>query len=789
MAKSNFFSEILQVISQNVIYNGRLAAVLFFALTACSDAPQTSVKNADTDLQLEAISILESRLKQLKPKNTSTSGIVPLIPSLISADDIQVDSCKDANGQLRNFNLFDLQISTINVENTEINRVITSLKTLSLTTLSAQDVTDASEMEAEVQKILDNTEEKPGFLGEGEPEDEKDVLIDAEIEKPQNRKTYTCEDLPVFFHSPIKNVENLPSTIQTSEDRDGSKFSLVNLKQSDFGTNKNILVFNHPSQKSKLRKIESVLSRSIDKSPVQVYIESMVLEVNEEGMRQLGVQFSSSTSKSEGGNVFTLGQENVVAPSSAGADFLSLAISRGADADIVSDLLNLKVKALVASGSAEVLSRPGVMTLDNRPAVIEVGEQKQYPVVSSTSFDGNVELSYDFEEVTPGILLQLRPRVSEKDDHVSMEIDVQIKALVSANDGIVSQDGQAIATKPGSSTRRVHTFARVPNNSPIIIGGLVSRSEDSTENRLPGTRKLGILKNLFGGERRSNQKKEVIIVITPHIITDEKSLGIHSPKDSDLFNDTGMNLFRDSYRLKDSDVFNLDSVYTTEKYKKYSRKALNAVQKNPALADQFPYSAFGSNGFPGSEAVVDKMLFEFSDRLGLGEKIQPGKIIVIGSDKTGSFEDVNRVRKIWDSFPKDGSRALKISFSEGKAADSPAGSSFGQVKIVPIEEAIRHQVNFKLRGKETVIYIKTEKDYSKIANAIATAELIKLNAAQSSLGISDIRVGRKLTLPAMEDRYYVLDQQAARILYSEEFYYSHMEQELAKAYKMLGDSK
>jgi len=468
---------------------------------------------------------------------------------------------------------------------------------------------------------------------------------------------------------------------------------------------------------------------------------------------------------------------------------LSLAISRGADADVVSELLNLKVKALVASGSAEVLSRPGVMTLDNRPAVIEVGEQKQYPVVSSNSFDGNVELSYDFEEVTPGILLQLRPRVSEKDNHVSMEIDVQIKALVSANDGIVSQDGQAIATKPGSSTRRVHTFARVPNNSPIIIGGLVSRSEDSTENRLPGTKRLGMLKNLFGGEKRSNQKKEVIIVITPHIITDEKGIGIHSPKDSDLFNDTGMNLFRDSYRLKDSDVFNLQSVYATEKYKKYSSKALSEIEKNPALAGQFPYSAFRNNGFPGSDAVVDKILFEFSDRLGLGEKIQPGKIIVIGSDKTGSFEDVQRVRKIWDSFPKDGSRALKISFSEGKAADSPAGSSFGQIKIVPIEEAIRHQVNFKLRGKETVIYIKTEKDYSKIANAIATAELINLNAAQSSLGISDIRVGRKLTLPAMEDRYYVLDQQAARILYSEEFYYSHMEKELAKAYQLLGDKK
>lgn len=787
MSKAYSFLKVLRVVPKTICGKGCFAVSFFCVLTACSSTSNIATRTADTDEQLQAISILEERLANLAPQTSKikTSGIVPLIPALASENDIKIAGCVDSDGRQREFNLFDLQISTINVENTEIKRVIASLKTLGLTTLSARDVTDASIIADELQATIDANDAESGFLGEPDPEEVEKPIPDTKKLGAGARKSYTCTDLPVFFHSPIKSVDNLPSTIQTSEERDGSRFSLVNLKQSDFGANNSILIFNHPSQKRKLRRIEGVLNQSLDKSPVQVYIESMVLEVNEEGMRQLGVQFSSSTPRMKGGgNAVTIGQENVVAPSSAGADFLSLAISRGADADIVSDLLNLKVKALVASGSAEVLSRPGVLTLDNRPAVIEVGEQKQYPIVSSTTFDGNVELSYDFEEVTPGILLQLRPRVSEKDNHVSMEIDVQIKALVSANDGIVSQDGQAIASKPGSSTRRVHTFARVPNNSPIIIGGLVSRSEDNTENRLPGTKKFGILKNLFGGEKRSNQKKEVIIVITPHIITDEKGLGIHSPKDSNLFNDAGMNLFRDSYRLKDSDIFNLERVYATDKYIKYSKIALDAIAEDPKLAKKFPYSAFTNNGFPGSEAVVDKMLFEFSDRLGLAENIKPEKIVFIASDKAGSFRDVERVRKIWESFPKDGTKAMKLSFFEKLG---PGGSSFGQISVVPIEEAIRYEVNFKALEDATVIYIKTEKDYRNIANAIATAELFTLNAAQAPLGIDDIRVGRKLTLPQMEEGYYVFDQKAARILYSDQFYYNHMEAQLKKAYRMLGD--
>ena len=125
-----------------------------------------------------------------------------------------------------------------------------------------------------------------------------------------------------------------------------------------------------------------------------------------------------------------------------------------------------------------------------------------------------------------------------------MQIDVQVKALVSGNDGEAFNDGTAddntpklVATKPGSSTRRVHTFAIVPNKTPIIIGGLVSKDIINTENKIPFFGDLPYIGRFFGATSEKVVKKELIIVITPHIIRNTLKPGIQTPKDTDMFDE------------------------------------------------------------------------------------------------------------------------------------------------------------------------------------------------------------------------------------------------------------
>ena len=162
---------------------------------------------------------------------------------------------------------------------------------------------------------------------------------------------------------------------------------------------------------------------------------------------------------------------------------------KGAGSVNPAQLLSAQIQALVAKGSAEILSRPSVITINNRPAVIEVSQQKQFAEVIVTQYTNSTATSATFHPVTPGILLQIRPRVSVANNEVAMEIDVQVKALVAALSGeAYNNEGKIIASKPGTSTRRVHTFALVPNKTPIIIGGLVQSNK-----RLPKTKSPGLV--------------------------------------------------------------------------------------------------------------------------------------------------------------------------------------------------------------------------------------------------------------------------------------------------------
>ena len=162
--------------------------------------------------------------------------------------------------------------------------------------------------------------------------------------------------------------------------------------------------------------------------------------------------------------------------------------------------------------------------------MIEVTEQKQFPTRKTSGTNNYLTTSFDFDEVSPGILLQIRPRISDAKNEVAMEIDVQVKALRTANDGTALNDSaQIVGTKPGSSTRRVHTFALVPNKTPIIIGGLVSKESEDISNKVPGLGDIPFIGGLFGADKTSSEKKEVIVVITPHIIRNNSNIGIQTP--------------------------------------------------------------------------------------------------------------------------------------------------------------------------------------------------------------------------------------------------------------------
>jgi general secretion pathway protein D len=738
-------------------------------------------------------------LKVEKPKKTSKKlpplfqeGTKPLLnqdPEAFTPAINGTDPCVNSEtGKEQRFLLADLKSELIPLSYSNMDRVVASLQVMGVKTIVAAIPTTAP--------YTVDTRGKATYLP-------APTQTTAEL-----RKDYSCSDLPIFYKPKSAPVNSLSQVLEGPGTRGqvtGSRFSFVDMKSADYGLNESLVVFYHPEGQKRLDNIKKNLNETFDASPVQIYIESMVLEVNESGFEELGVLYKSNKPKGFLGNEqskFQVGATAAQSPSAAetaaaSSAFFQALVEKGSGATSVQDLLSIQIAALVAKGSAEVLSRPSVIALNNRPAIIEVTEQKQFPIRSTSQYGtSTTNILYSFEEVTPGILLQIRPRVSDQKNEVSMEIDVQVKALVSANDGEAKNDSAVvIATKPGSSTRRVHTFAIVPNKTPIIIGGLVSRDTEDVTNKIPFLGSIPYLGKLFGAESSKREKKEVIVVITPHIIRDTKKPGIQTPKDTDMFDDTGMDLFHDSYRVRTEDVFDLGFVYKAEPFKKYRNYVVSRSSKDKAFARTKLAKSYVGEQFPGGDALVVRMIYDIVGKRKLENAVSGERIIVTEHAGDGKFEKVTFLKKAWEkakskSLPtKDGKSkqdfGLELKFS-GKEASSSVKPHVA-LRILPKAEIALLSETSKYDNKPNRIFIASEKDLKKIRKAIVVREILTLNRNEHIDGsLNEFHTGTKLVLPVIErTRHFLLDLDVATAYHQSKYYYPILEKSLRESFRSI----
>jgi len=251
--------------------------------------------------------------------------------------------------------------------------------------------------------------------------------------------------------------------------------------------------------------VRRLLDSFIDRPARQIFIEGMVLEISERGLTELGIDWTHLST---------------VAPLSASLGSLSVGTETTLDAtifdlseldDIFRDdfLLNWKttISALIRTGKAEILSRPSVLTLNNRQATIRVSSTE-----GMTGYAN--KLKFEFNYLSTGILLNIRPRINEAGTEVSMLIDTIVSAVV-PDEGLevrAADDPDLIlASAPTISTRRVQTYGRIRNNTPFIIGGLVARDKTSIQDKIPILGDLPWVGMAFRSTKIENLKREVIL--------------------------------------------------------------------------------------------------------------------------------------------------------------------------------------------------------------------------------------------------------------------------------------
>ena len=168
------------------------------------------------------------------------------------------------------------------------------------------------------------------------------------------------------------------------------------------------------------------------------------------------------------------------------------------------------MQALVSAKKAEILSKPSILVLDGRQARILVGQQ--IPIVRTTTFDNTSTRSVDYVDV--GIVLNLRPRISEDGSRITIQVETIISE---AEERIGAAGGGEVESAPIINNRKVQSFVRVANNTPFIIGGLINKKTSENTGGVPIVGKIPILKTLFSVQGDKFTRKEVIVVITPPV--------------------------------------------------------------------------------------------------------------------------------------------------------------------------------------------------------------------------------------------------------------------------------
>jgi general secretion pathway protein D len=186
------------------------------------------------------------------------------------------------------------------------------------------------------------------------------------------------------------------------------------------------------------------------------------------------------------------------------------------------------IKAVATRSDTNILSTPQILTMDNEEAEIKVGENRPFLTQARTGQQGvnDVFQSYDFRDV--GITMKVTP-------HISQNRFVRLKLFQEISNVNAQATQGTGATAPVTTKRSADTTVTVKDGHTIVIGGLIGNDVTDTVNKVPCLGELPLLKYLFRSTSSDNTKTNLMIFLTPHIVTNPLEAAKLSKEKNNLF--------------------------------------------------------------------------------------------------------------------------------------------------------------------------------------------------------------------------------------------------------------
>jgi type IV pilus assembly protein PilQ len=169
----------------------------------------------------------------------------------------------------------------------------------------------------------------------------------------------------------------------------------------------------------------------------------------------------------------------------------------------------------------ELLSTPRTVTLDNQPALLNVSQA--FPIFKVTSGGTQTGPTVDITYTNIGTMLTVTPRISANDT-VSLKVVPEVSALDGVDTQVVPTsggDGTSTVSANRYSIRRIETQVLIPSGNTLVMGGLVRDDIRKNATKVPILGDLPGLGAAFRSKSKSRDKRNLIIFVTPTIVSDE----------------------------------------------------------------------------------------------------------------------------------------------------------------------------------------------------------------------------------------------------------------------------
>ncbi|MCC7290911.1 MAG: hypothetical protein IT449_02480 [Phycisphaerales bacterium] len=264
------------------------------------------------------------------------------------------------------------------------------------------------------------------------------------------------------------------------------------------------------------RKAPQILDliQQLDRPEPQVRISVLVAEVILDDRLELGIEFAAqdlefSETAVLGPNGTVIG-DNDAFDTVSGTDIGAVGPG-GFSFTVTGEDFNFLLRALQTESRLEVLSRPTIVVENNRVGNIDIGDRIPIPKSSNLSdTSARTQTSFDYEDV--GIKLNVTPHITP-DSFVRMDVSAEISQL--SNQTITLTEG---LTAPVINQRKLESSVTVKDGETVVLGGLITSSQEHGENKVPVFGDLPWVGVLFRSTREVSRRTELLTILTVEVL-------------------------------------------------------------------------------------------------------------------------------------------------------------------------------------------------------------------------------------------------------------------------------